>query len=200
MIRVVLVEDQEMVRGALSALLDIEDDLQVVATARDGLEALEQLRRVEADVIVTDVEMPRMDGIALCKQAREGAPSLRVLVLSTFARAGYLERALAAGASGYLLKDSPANTLAAAIRAAVEGRKTIDPELAAAACTEPDPLTRREREVLRLAEVGKSTEQMAASMDLAEGTVRNYLSSAMGKLDARNRTEAAATARAKGWL
>lgn len=200
MIRVVLVEDQEMVRGALSALLDIEDDLQVVATARDGVDAMEQLRTTAADVVVTDVEMPRMDGIALCREARAAHPGLRVLVLSTFARAGYLRRALDAGASGYLLKDSPANTLAAAVRAAMDGHKTIDPELAAAACTEPDPLTRREREVLRLAEVGASTEQMASSMDLAEGTVRNYLSSAMGKLDARNRTEAAATARAKGWL
>ncbi len=200
MIRVVLVEDQEMVRGALSALLDTEDDLSVVATARDGQDALAQLQLVSADVVVTDIEMPHMDGIALCREARRAHPELKVLVLSTFARAGYLKRALDAGALGYLLKDAPASSLAEAVRSAVQGRKTIDPELAAAAFSEPDPLTRREREVLRLAEKGASTEQMSVEMSLAEGTIRNYLSSAINKLDAKNRTEAAAMARAKGWL
>ena len=200
MIRVVLVEDQEMVRGALSALLGTERDLRIVATARDGVDALELLRAHEVDVVITDVEMPRMDGIALCREIRERHGHQRVLVLSTFARAGYLRRALEAGAYGYLLKDAPADSLAAAVRAAVAGHKTIDPELAAAACSEDDPLTSREREVLRFAEVGASTEQIASSMSLAEGTVRNYLSSAMSKLDARNRTEAAAVARTKGWL
>lgn len=199
-IRVMLVEDQEMVRGALSALLETECDLEVVETAADGHIALHKLTAVEVDVLVTDIEMPELGGLELCAAARRSHPGLRVVILTTFARAGYFRRAMEAGASGYLLKDAPASALAAAIRAAHAGRKVIDPDLAAEAWSDPDPLTSRERQVLRHAERGASTTAIATQMGLSEGTIRNYLSSAIGKVKARNRTEAAAIARAKGWL
>jgi len=188
-----------MVRAALAALLGTEEDLEVVVTAPNGVVALEALGAHEVDVVVTDVEMPEMDGLALCQAIGTSYPKVRVVALSTFGRAGYLRRALASGAMGYLLKDAPAFALAAAIRAAHVGQRTIDPDLAAAACFD-DPLTPREREVLRRAEVGETTERIASTLRLREGTVRNYLSSAIQKLDASNRTEAAALARARGWL
>ncbi len=200
MIRVVLVEDQGMVRGALAALLGIEPGLSVVGEFGSGAAALEAMASLAPDVLVTDVEMPGMNGIDLCAAARRLLPQLRVVVLTTFARAGYLKRALAAGAAAYVLKDAPASTLAAAIRGVKAGQRIVDPELAAEAVAEPDPLTVRERQVLRAAESGASTDAVARVLGLSEGTVRNYLSSAIGKLGAKNRTEAAALARAKGWL
>ncbi|MBX7081795.1 MAG: response regulator transcription factor [Nannocystaceae bacterium] len=200
MIRVVLVEDQGMVRGALAALLGTEPGLAVVGDFGTGAAALDAMPSLGPDVLVTDVEMPGMNGIELCAAARRALPQLRVVVLTTFARAGYLKRALAAGASAYVLKDAPAATLAAAIRGVRAGQRIVDPELAAEAVAEPDPLTVRERQVLRAAESGASTETVARVLGLSEGTVRNYLSSAIGKLGAKNRTEAAALARAKGWL
>ncbi|MEM6995780.1 MAG: response regulator transcription factor [Myxococcota bacterium] len=200
MIDVLLVEDQAMVRGALSALLETEGDLRVVATAADGREALAWLSDGSADVLVTDIEMPNMDGISLCQAARRVSPQMHVVMLTTFARSGYFRRAMAAGASAYLLKDAPTDALAAAIRSAHAGQKVIDPQLAAEAWSDPDPLTHRERQVLRQAEAGATTQAIADQLGLSEGTVRNYLSSAIGKAQARNRTEAAAVARAKGWL
>lgn len=201
MIRILLVEDQELVRAALGALLEIEDDLSVTAYATDGRDALGQLQKRDvADVVVTDIEMPRMTGIELCAAVRREAPALKILVLTTFARAGYLERAMQSGAHAYLLKDGPAKSLAAAIRSVVAGGKVVDPQLAAEAWSEPDPLTVRERQVLRHSDSGLSTRQIAAELNLSEGTVRNYLSSAIGKLDAANRIEAANKARAKGWI
>ena len=200
MIRVMLVEDQEMVRGALAALLETEGELQVVGTASNGREALAWLAGHDADVLVTDIEMPSMGGLELCAAARKQRADLRVVILTTFARAGYFRRAMEAGASAYLLKDAPASSLASAIKAAHTGQKVIDPQLAAEAWSDPDPLTHRERQVLRHAETGAATAEIADRLNLSEGTVRNYLSSAIGKLEARNRTEAAALARAKGWL
>lgn len=200
MISVLLVEDQEMVRGALSALLETESDLRVVGTAGDGRAALRWLAEHDADVLVTDIEMPTMNGLSLCAAARRARPGLHVVILTTFARAGYFRRAMEAGASAYLLKDAPATTLAAAIRSAKTGQKVIDPELAAEAWSDPDPLTHRERQVLRHAEAGAATDAIAGALGLSEGTVRNYLSSAIGKIGSRNRTEAAAKARSKGWL
>lgn len=200
MIRVVLAEDQALVLGALSALLSLESDLEVVGTAADGAAALEQVRLHQPDVLVTDIEMPRLSGLDLAAQVRAGWPDVRVVIVTTFGRAGYLRRALEVGAAGYLLKDAPAAELAGAIRQVHAGGRAIDPALAAEAWGESDPLTDRERQVLRAAESGQGTAAMAAELGLSEGTVRNYLSEAIGKLGAGNRAEAARRAREKGWL
>ncbi len=200
MIRVLVAEDQAMVLGALATLLDIEDDLSVVARAADGQQALELARSEKPDVVVTDIEMPGMTGLELAAAVAGLDPRPRVLVLTTFARPGYLRRALEAGVSGYLLKDAPAEELADAVRRVHAGGRAIDPELAAEAWGEADPLTDRERQVLRLAGEGRPTAAIAAELYLSEGTVRNYLSEAISKLDAANRVEAARIARQKGWL
>ena len=189
-----------MVRGALSALLGIEPDLEVVAGAEDGAQALPLVLEHQPDVVLTDIEMPGMTGLELAAAIREQGSRSRVIILTTFARPGYLRRALEAGASGYLLKDAPSDELAAAVRAVHGGGKAIDPKLAAEAWTDPDPLTDRERQVLRLAGQGLTTAKIASEIHLSEGTVRNYLSEAIGKLGAANRVEAARLARAKGWL
>jgi len=200
MIRVLLAEDQSMVLGALAALLELEDDIEVVGRARDGGEALRLARETRPDVVVTDIEMPGMTGLDLAAALRREQPAPRVVILTTFGRSGYLRRALDAGAAGYLLKDAPSDRLAAAIRRVHAGLRSIDPELAAAAWDEADPLTDRERQVLRLAAEGLSTAKIGAEIHLSEGTVRNYLSEAMSKLGAENRVEAARIARQKGWL
>ena len=197
MIRVVIAEDQGMVLGALAALLEIEGDIDVVGRAQNGEEALAICQREKPDVLLTDVEMPRMTGLELAAAVRK---TTRVIILTTFARGGYLRRALEAGASGYLLKDSPAEQLANAVRRVALGGRVIDPELAAEAWGEPDPLTDRERQVLRMAGEGESSADIAATLNLSEGTVRNYLSEAINKLGAANRVEAARIARGKGWL
>jgi two-component system response regulator DesR len=200
MIRVLIAEDQSMVAGALAALLQIEGDIEVVGTARDGREALDLARSLHPDVVVTDIEMPEMSGLELAKQLRDEEGRARVVILTTFARPGYLRRALDAGASGYVLKAAPSRDLAEAIRRIHAGGRAIDPELAAEAWGEIDPLSDREREVLRLAEGGQSAGDIAAKLHLSEGTVRNYLSEAISKLSARNRIDAARIARIKGWL
>lgn len=200
MIRVVLAEDQALVLGALSALLSLEGDLKVVGTAGDGEAALEQVRQHSPDVLVTDIEMPRLSGLDLAAQVRTDHPGIRVIIVTTFGRTGYLRRALEVGAVGYLLKDAPAAQLADAIRRVHAGGRAIDPALAAEAWGEPDPLTDRERQVLRAAETGQGTVAIATALGLSEGTVRNYLSEAIGKMGAVNRTEAARRAREKGWL
>lgn len=200
MIRVLLAEDQSMVLGALAALLEIEDDLEVVGRARDGDEALALARAELPDVVVTDIEMPGRTGLELAVALKEVDPRPRVIIVTTFARPGYLRRALEAGVSGYLLKDAPAEELAEAVRRVHAGGRAVDPELAAEAWGEEDPLTDRERQVLRLAGEGKPTAAIAAELHLSEGTVRNYLSEAISKLDAANRVEAARIARRKGWL
>ncbi len=200
-IRILLVEDQAMVRGALAALLSTEADLDVVAQAADGAEALRLVAQARPDIVLTDIEMPLMTGLELAAELHSrNLPRPRVIILTTFARAGYLRRALEAGVSGYLLKDSPAAELAGAIRRVHAGGRAIDPTLAAEAWTEADPLTERERHVLRLAGDGLSNAAIAGQLDLSEGTVRNYLSEAMSKLQAANRTDAARIARQKGWL
>lgn len=198
MIRVVLAEDQAMVRGALAALLALETDLTVVGEAGDGVAAEALVRELVPDVLVTDVEMPLRGGLELA-QAVKDLPT-RVVILTTFGRAGYLRRALEAGALGYLLKDAPSAELADAVRRVSRGLRAIDPQLAAQAWGEDDPLTDRERQVLRLAGEGRSGPEIAAALGLAEGTVRNYLSEAISKLGASNRVEAARRAREQGWL
>jgi two-component system, NarL family, response regulator DesR len=200
MIRIVIAEDQAMVLGALSALLEIESDLEVVGEARTGSDALALILQRRPDVVVTDIEMPGMTGLDLAAALREQERPPRVIILTTFARPGYLRRALDAGAAGYLLKDAPSAQLADAIRRVAGGGRAIDPALAAEAWTEPDPLTDRERQVLRLADEGLSGVEIARQLELSEGTVRNYLSESIGKVGARNRVEAARIARLKGWL
>ena len=200
MIRVLIAEDQGMVLGALAALLELELDLEVVGRARDGQEALELVLAAKPDVVLTDIEMPRLTGLELAAELKRRGHPARVVILTTFARGGYLRRALEAGAAGYLLKDAPAERLAEAVRRVHAGLRSIDPELAAAAWEEADPLTDRERQVLRLAGEGHSSARIAAELHLSEGTVRNYLSEAISKVGAGNRVEAARIARRKGWL
>ena len=200
MIRIALAEDQAVVRDALAALLGLQDDLEIVACARNGRDALTMLEQHDADVLVTDVEMPDMDGLDLCAEAREQHPDLRIVVLTTFARSGYLRRAMQAGADAYQLKDSPTPSLVAAIRTVANGGKAIDPELAAEAWVEPDPLDERERDLLRRTGAGASTREIASELDVHPGTIRNRLSGAVKKLGVANRFEAVNVARAKGWL
>lgn len=200
MIRVLIAEDQSMVRGALAALLDIERDIEVVGAAGNGREALQLATALRPDVILTDIEMPEMTGLELAAAVKASALGARIVILTTFARPGYLRRALEAGASGYVLKDAPSSHLADAIRRVHAGGRSIDTELAAEAWGEDDPLTDRERQVLRLAAEGKNGPDIAGELHLSEGTVRNYLSEAINKLGGRNRVDAARIARTKGWL
>jgi two-component system response regulator DesR len=205
MIRVLLAEDQAMVRGALSALLKLESDLDVIGSAADGEEAWACLQRTAPDggvpdVLVTDIEMPRLTGLELAQRIRERGVPCKVIILTTFARPGFLRRALDAGVGGYLLKDAPAEQLAEAIRKVHRGGRAIDPQLALEAWSGDDPLNDRERQVLRLAGEGLSAGDIAEQLHLSQGTVRNYLSEAIGKLGVGNRIEAYRLARQKGWL
>lgn len=200
MIRVLIAEDQAMIAGALAALLAIDRDIEVVGTALNGHDALELARKHKPDVLLADIEMPQMTGLELAAAVRDEKVAGRVVILTTFARPGYLRRALEAGASGYLLKDAPATRLADAIRRVHAGGRVVDPELAAEAWDGDDPLTDRERQVLRLAGEGQSGAEIAGALALSEGTVRNYLSEAIAKVGAKNRVDAARIARQKGWL
>ncbi|MDO9409197.1 DNA-binding response regulator [Patulibacter sp.] len=201
MIRLLLAEDQGMVRGALAALLDLEDDLEVVAQVARGDEVVDAARAARPDVALLDIEMPGLDGISATVDLLRELPSCRVVVLTTFGRPGYLRRAMAAGASGFLVKDGSADELAAAVRRVAAGGRSVDAELAAAALQAGEsPLTPRERDVLSAAEDGGSIASVAAALHLSEGTVRNYLSAAIGKTGTANRVEAARTARDRGWL
>jgi two-component system response regulator DesR len=200
MIRVVLAEDQAMVLGALASLLSIESDIEVVGRAANGREALDLTRTLNPDVLVTDIEMPELSGLDVSAALKADRHPVRVVMLTTFARPGYLRRALESGVSAYLLKDSPSGKLAEAIRVVATGGRVIDPTLAADAWSEADPLTDRERQVLRLAAEGLTTADVAGTLSLSEGTVRNYLSEIISKLGAKNRLEAVNLARAKGWL
>ena len=199
-ISVLLAEDQRMVLGALGTLLGLEPDLDVVGTAADGDDALRLICSLRPDVLVTDIEMPGRTGLDLAAEIRRRGLPTRVVILTTFARTGYLRRALDAGVGGYLLKDAPSATLADAIRTVHSGGRAVDPGLAADAWGEPDPLTERERHVLRLAGDGLGNADISASLHLSEGTVRNHLSAAIGKLGAANRAEAVRIATENGWL
>ena len=199
MIRVLIAEDQTMVLGALAALLDLESDIEVVGRAGDGREALAMVESESPDIVLTDIEMPHITGLELAQRLQDDATS-KVIILTTFGRPGYLRRALECGVMGYLLKDAPSEKLADALRTVHRGGRVIDPELAAQAWTDRDPLTDRERQVLRLAGEGRSSTEIADQLHLSQGTVRNYLSEAIGKLGASNRIEAARLARQKGWL
>jgi two-component system response regulator DesR len=199
-IRVVLAEDQAMVRGAFAQLLDLQPDVTVVATAGDGDEALAAVAEHRPDVLLTDIEMPGRTGLDVAQALSERGDPTRVLIITTFARSGYLRRAMDAGVSGYVLKDAPIADLVSALRRVHAGERVVAAELAMAAWDSADPLTPRERELLQEVTTGASNADIAARLNLAEGTVRNYLSTAMAKLGARNRSEAANTARERGWL
>jgi two-component system response regulator DesR len=199
-IRILLAEDQALVRGALSALLGLESDIEVVGAAPDGETAWREVQRLKPDVLVTDIEMPGLSGLELAQRIQRHELPIKVVIVTTFGRAGFLRRALDAGVSGYLLKDAPAEDLAEALRKVHRGGRAIDPQLAMDAWTEADPLNDRERQVLRLAGEGLSAGDIAGRLNLSSGTVRNYLSEAIGKLGVGNRIEAYRLARQKGWL
>jgi two-component system, NarL family, response regulator DesR len=200
-VRVLLAEDQAMVRGALSALLSLEEDIEIVAEASRGDEVLSAALDALPNVALLDIEMPGGDGLQAAAVLRERLPSCRVIILTTFGRSGYLRRAMENGAAGFLLKDAPATELARAIHRVMKGERVVDPVLATAALSEGEsPLTERERETLAASKGGATIVDLAATLYLSEGTVRNYLSSAIKKLGARNRIEAARLAEKKGWL
>ncbi|MBB6135958.1 response regulator transcription factor [Oxalobacteraceae sp. CFBP 8763] len=201
MIRILIAEDQTLVLGALSALLRLEPDFDVVGGAADGRAALALCERLVPDIVLTDIEMPHMTGLELAQGLVQRKLACRVVVVTTFARSGYLRRAMEAGVRGYLLKDAPVDALAAAIRVVHGGGRAIAPELALESWNSgSDPLTERERQVLRLAGEGRSSSEIARQVHLSEGTVRNYLSEAISKLGAGNRVEAYRLARDAGWL
>ena len=200
-IRLLLADDQALVRGALAALLEMEGDLEVAAQLADGTEVAETVARERVDVALLDIEMPGLYGIEAARAIAAGGTGCRSLIVTTFGRPGYLRRALEAGASGFVVKDTPAEQLAEAVRAVHAGQRVVDPSLAAETLVSgANPLTDRERDVLRAALDGSSVRQIAAALFLSPGTVRNHLSSAIGKTHAANRTEAALTARDNGWL
>ncbi|MBL4659402.1 MAG: response regulator transcription factor [Alcanivoracaceae bacterium] len=203
MINLLIAEDQAMLLTTLSSLLDLEDDINVVHQAQDGQNALDFImneKKASVDIIVTDIEMPQLTGLELAQLIKQKKPKIKIIVLTTFSRAGYLRRAMDAGVKGYLLKDSPSKELLAAIRKIEKGGRVISHELMQNSWMEQDPLTTKERKALRLAKEGKTTEQIAEILHLSAGTVRNYLSSASSKLNATNRIEAARIAHQNGWL
>lgn len=201
MIRILLAEDQAMVRGALVALLSLEADMEIVAEVARGDEVVAAALAAKPDVALLDIEMPGCDGLTAAAQVHAQLPSCRILILTTFGRPGYLRRAMDSGVVGFLLKDAPAAQLSSAIRRAMAGERVVDPMLAVSALSDGvSPLTDRERDVLAAAAHGASIAEIAASLYLSEGTVRNYLSVAMQKLNAHNRIEAAHIAEEKGWL
>jgi len=200
-IRVLLAEDQAMIREALAALLSFEDDIEVVAQVGRGDEVTSAARAATPDVALLDIEMPGMDGLAAAAALSRDNPDIKIVILTTFSRPGYLRRAMECGVSGFILKDSPADKLAQTIRQVRKGQKVIDPELAAAALTGgASPLTPRERDVLVASHDGATIAEIAAAVYLSEGTVRNYLSACIQKTGARNRTEALRIAQERGWL
>ena len=201
MIRVLIAEDQAMVRGALKALLAMEEDIEIVGEADRADRVVDLATQTRPDVALLDIEMPGGDGISAAGALRKAVPACKVLIVTTFGRPGFLRRAMESGASGFMLKDAPAHELALAIRRTMNGERVVDPGLAAAALSGGvSPLSDRERDVLKAGRGGASIADIAKSLFLSEGTVRNYLSSAIQKLEVSNRTEAARVAEEQGWL
>lgn len=200
-IRILLAEDQAMVRGALAALLRLEQDIEVVSEVSQGDQVLQAAIKSRPDVVLLDIEMPGADGLSAAQTLHKSLPSCRIVILTTFGRSGYLRQAMESGAVGFLLKDAPADQLAVAIRRVMAGERVVDPDLALSALSDGDnPLTSRERDVLRASLDGASIADIATQFYLSEGTVRNHISTAIQKLNVRNRMEAAHLAQEKGWL
>ncbi|WP_369901690.1 response regulator transcription factor [Bacillus manliponensis] len=200
MIRIIIAEDQRMLRGALAALLDLEEDIEVVGQAANGEEALKLIEKLQPHVAIMDIEMPMQTGLDVAEVIQERELACKVMIVTTFARPGYFERAMKANVHGYLLKDSPSEDLAASIRKVIEGKREISPELMYGLWQEQNPLTDREKEVLLLAREGKTTNEIASKLYLSAGTVRNYISDVLTKLQAKNRIEAITIAEEKGWI
>lgn len=200
MIRIVIAEDQRLLRGALASLLDLEDDLEVIGEAGDGQEALSMILNQKPDVCLLDIEMPILTGIEVAEQLQAESSPCRIIILTTFARPGYFERAVKAGVSGYLLKDEPSDKLAESIRRVMQGHRAISPELIFDSIAKKNPLTPRECEVLRLISSGQTTNEIARSLHLSHGTVRNYISEILNKLEVKNRIEAISLAEENGWI
>jgi len=200
MIKILIAEDQRLLRGALASLLDLEDDIEVVGQASDGAEALELICKLQPDICLMDIEMPQLSGLDVAEKIRAKALPCRVIILTTFARPGYFERAIKANIHGYLLKDEPSDRLAEAIRRVMAGHREISPELIFGSLHNENPLTAREIDILKLAAQGGSAADIAKSMHLSYGTVRNYISEIINKLEAKNRMEAVRIAEEKGWI
>ncbi|QNK88586.1 response regulator transcription factor [Sporosarcina sp. resist] len=200
MIRVVIAEDQAMVRGALIALLSIEEDLEIIGEAANGLEAIEVVERLLPDVCILDIEMPIMNGLEASERLVEKYPGVAIIMLTTFGRTGYLQRSVNAGVKGFLLKDGPSSALAEAIRIVAAGQRVVDPELAFSLFTEKDQLSEREQELLMLASKGLANKEISKQLFLSEGTVRNYFSDIFQKLQVKSRTEAIHVARKNGLI
>lgn len=199
-IRIVIAEDQSLLRGAIATLLSLENDIEVLAQASDGVQALELVNKLEPDVLLTDIEMPHASGIDVATKLKQSGSKTKVMIVTTFARPGYLERARSAGVMGYVLKDAPSESLAQSLRKVARGQLVIEQGLAESAWASPDPLSDRERDILRLAEKGQTNKEIADALHLSAGTVRNYLADATQKLGANNRIEASRIARENGWL
>lgn len=200
MITIMIAEDQRMLRGALGALLDLEDDLQVIGQAANGEEAMDRMRALQPDVCILDIEMPISSGLDVVEMMKKEAFSCKTIILTTFARPGYFERAMKAGVDGYLLKDSPIEDLANSIRNVMKGKREISPDLMFGLWQEENPLTERDKELLTYAKEGYTTEEIAKKLHLSPGTVRNYMSDILNKLQVRNRIEAIAKVEEKGWM
>ncbi|UTL72099.1 two-component system response regulator YvfU [Bacillus halotolerans] len=200
MIRLFIAEDQRMLLGALGSLLDLEEDMKVIGQALNGEEALKAILRLEPDVCIMDIEMPVYSGLEVAEEPMKKGCKSKVIILTTFARPGYFERAVKAGVHGYLLKDGEIDDLADAIRKCVKGKRMFSPELTFNMIRDENPLTVREQEILRLAALGKTTKDITLELYLSQGTVRNYISEIIQKLNAKNRTEAASIAEEKGWI
>ncbi|QAS53014.1 response regulator transcription factor [Halobacillus litoralis] len=197
MIRIVIAEDQRMLLGALGALLDLEEGMEVVGKAHNGQEACDLVRKLEPDICIMDIEMPVKDGLDAAEELYD--QPCKVIILTTFARSGYFDRARKAGVSGYLLKDSPSEDLATAIKKIIDGQRIFDPELVDLAFTEQNPLTEREQEVIQLMADGKNTKDISQTLYITPGTVRNYISVILEKLEVTNRIEAISRFKEKGW-
>lgn len=200
MIKVLVVEDQAMIRGAICALLSLEDNIEVVAQAKDGKQAKALLPKHAIDIVLTDIEMPEVTGIELAEFIADNNANIKTIIMTTFSKVGYIKRSLQAGVKGFILKEAPSEELVDAVNQVYNGRKVIDPELAISALDDNDPLTDKERKALRLASEGLKTGEIADKLFLSEGTIRNYLSECIAKLNASNRVEAARIAKQKGWL
>ncbi len=200
MLRILLVEDQTLVRGAIASLLSLEDNIKVVAQAEDGEAAKHALNEIDVDMILTDIEMPNVSGLELVEYSRQHYPKIDCIIMTTFSKSGYIKRALSLGVKAFILKEAPTDYLIDALQKVKSGQRVIDPELALMAVDDIDPLTEKERKAIKLAGDGLKTAEIAEKLFLSEGTVRNYLSEAISKLNAANRIDAARIAKQKGWI